>query len=177
MFNYMKKVCKICNKSFEKPYSCSKKEWEKRVYCSKPCKYADGYFLLGGSKNPNYKGGTINRAGYRIINVLGKRTREHRDIIEKFIGRKLKSNEVIHHINGNRLDNRLENLKIMNKKEHHRLHYPKGSKFGATLSRPILTPEERKRKQTEYFKQYRLKNKEKLKLYFAIYHKNHKVST
>ncbi len=33
----MEKTCLICNKQFEKPYSCSKKEWEKRKVCSREC--------------------------------------------------------------------------------------------------------------------------------------------
>lgn len=31
------KSCIKCNTIFEKPYNCSKKEWEKRLYCSKSC--------------------------------------------------------------------------------------------------------------------------------------------
>jgi len=43
---------------------------------------------------------------------------EHRLIMESIIGRHLKDNEHIHHINGKRWDNRPENLKIMTPKEH-----------------------------------------------------------
>jgi len=39
---------------------------------------------------------------------------EHRKIYEDFLGRKLNSNENIHHINGDRTDNRLENLELWN---------------------------------------------------------------
>ena len=43
---------------------------------------------------------------------------EHRLIAENVIGRKLKDNEVVHHINRIRWDNKEENLLVMDKIEH-----------------------------------------------------------
>ncbi len=48
--------------------------------------------------------------------------REHRYIMSTYIGRELHKNEEIHHINHIKDDNRLENLELMDKKEHTRLH-------------------------------------------------------
>ena len=47
---------------------------------------------------------------------------EHRFIMEQHLKRKLKRNEVVHHINGDKLDNRIENLQIMTLSEHSRFH-------------------------------------------------------
>ena len=38
------------------------------------------------------------------------------------IGRKLKNNEVVHHIDGDKLNNDINNLKLMTRKEHIEIH-------------------------------------------------------
>lgn len=47
---------------------------------------------------------------------------EHRLVIEKQICRYLSTNEVIHHIDGNKLNNSLENLRLMTNEEHSKFH-------------------------------------------------------
>ena len=59
---------------------------------------------------------------------------EHRIIMERHIGRKLSDIEVVHHINGNKRDNRIENLQLLpDRATHNRIHAldfcPKGHEF------------------------------------------------
>ena len=59
---------------------------------------------------------------YHTIVVDGKHLQEHRYIMEQYLGRKLTDNEVVHHINGIKNDNQIENLQVMTKKEHATFH-------------------------------------------------------
>lgn len=58
---------------------------------------------------------------------------EHRYVMEVALGRLLESDEVVHHINGDKLDNRLENLAVMTRSEHTLLH--SGMEAGARCER------------------------------------------
>lgn len=82
--------------------------------------------LHKGKNAYNWKGGRfINKDGYILIlfpnhphKTTGDYIFEHRLVMEKKLGRYLKSNEIVHHINGIRNDNRIENLYIVNRKNH-----------------------------------------------------------
>lgn len=72
-----------------------------------------------GEKNGFWKGGIIVKNGRRFILQKGHPhadrkgyVREHRFVMEQRLGRYLAHGEVVHHENGDTLDNRLENLRL-----------------------------------------------------------------
>ena len=52
----------------------------------------------------------------------GSNTNLHRLIMEGYLGRKLDKSEEVHHINENKLDNRLKNLELIDKNKHRSYH-------------------------------------------------------
>ena len=102
-----------------------------KLYCGTTCrnrgiaKSRRSYKLSG---SPTWKGGRKLCSNGYVLVKHPKSTRsdgyiqEHRLIIEEYFGRDLRSGEDVHHINGNKQDNRLTNLVVMDRGVHMRMH-------------------------------------------------------
>ena len=115
------KICKGCGIVFLPK--------DNRVnFCSKQCyqNYAKLHKL-------RIKTGYWLENGYKVLYNNGNPIKEHIFIMEQYLGRKLKENEVVHHINGNKLDNNIDNLQLLSREEHSRLHRQKELRDGKKL--------------------------------------------
>lgn len=112
--------CDVCGKEFER-HKCHIKE---NNFCSREC-YAEWEKQnCVGEKSPRYKGGIYHSTlGYTFLRQPDKTYKaEHRIVAEKIIGRKLQENEVVHHIDGNKQNNSKENLVVITRGEHAKIH-------------------------------------------------------
>lgn len=118
--------CKNCGKEF---YTT------RNELCSKKCAYEYK------SKISNHKLYMENGYLVKFKNGYNKKgnAKLHRLIMEEHLGRKLKSSEVIHHIDGNKLNNDISNLKVMTRGEHSKLHRKQDLENGKELFKKLNT--------------------------------------
>ena len=121
------KTCKNCGKVFGRN-SCKKvADYKVKIYCSRKC-----YFENNTKENHwLWKGGFKTRPdGY--IRESSTDRYVHRIVMEEHLGRKLLTEEHIHHINGNPKNNSIENLILVSNSQHRKIEtaYAKRDKSG-----------------------------------------------
>jgi len=116
--------CKTC----KKPFIGRDKDGVRARYCSRGCHFRE--INLDSEKQSRAakvasliaisKRGTGTK-GY--IKEFGRH--QHRVVVENVIGRKLRSDEIVHHKDHNKHNNDPSNLQIVTRAEHARIHFSK----------------------------------------------------
>lgn len=118
--------CVVCGQHFERYVEPSKirSGKAKGVYCSRKCKGV----ALSADKHPMWIGGRITEADGYVMVFTPDHPRannkgyvfEHRLVMESHLGRHLEAQEVVHHKNGNRSDNHIDNLELFASNAEHK---------------------------------------------------------
>lgn len=104
------KTCKQCGNPMQKRPKEAYWQFDKRQYCSRRCRGIYENQKVDDSQfKPRYR---------QVKTPDGRHMLEHRWVVEQHIGRRLRSDEQVHHMNHDRLDNRIENLEVVSTKEH-----------------------------------------------------------
>lgn len=92
----------------------------------RPLRFALGHNLRGrnGALSARWKGGrSLSSHGYVVLSIgSGRRQYEHVAIAEQTLGRKVRRNETVHHIDGDKANNARTNLLICTRAYHVALH-------------------------------------------------------
>lgn len=107
----LKKVCKNCGRGF-----LASKYKPKAKFCSKTCQGS-----YQGKINGKKIGDKLRGTGTKSY-IKYKGQHLHRYLMEQKLGRKLKSNEIVHHKDENKFNNKLSNLVIVSRSKHGKIH-------------------------------------------------------
>lgn len=111
-------LCPVCNNEVEKVISTG----NRLKFCSIKCYHKQRDTALPHGESVMYHGYKFLYYPDHPNCINNTYVAEHRLIMENYLGRYLNSNEVVHHINNNKLDNRIENLELLTNSEHVKKH-------------------------------------------------------
>lgn len=116
--------CRVCQKPIWTTYDPRKHPID---HCGHKCRAQS---TIAGKRSRNWRGGVTRKAtGYRLeyapdhpVCDADGYVLQHRLVMERELNRRLSPKEHVHHINGDKLDNRPCNLAVLTPAEHAKVH-------------------------------------------------------
>jgi hypothetical protein len=129
IFTMENKICEYCQKRFTPKFKCKNRFCS--VKCSdtsrrlkpKACRFCNELFtpIRSARQFCSHKCGSdsqIKQSGYKNIKKIGG----HRIIMDRLMGGQLRKEEIVHHIDGSPQNNSINNLMVMSRSSHKKIH-------------------------------------------------------
>lgn len=115
------KTCNFCGTPLHRDNFATQHAFQRAKFCSRDCRYTAA--RRDGAEYVSARGYTLVKVhGHPVATRSGGYMFKHRYVMEQHLGRLLTTEETVHHKDGNKQNNHIDNLELLSNTEHVTLH-------------------------------------------------------